>query len=98
MSRFLDANVLLYSIGTAPAERPKRDVAIESWTRFPVHAVDLDLVRAALALRQRFRRSYWDAAIVATAKLSGCRELWSEELQHGQNVDGLHIVNPFMAI
>lgn len=98
MSRFLDANVLLYSIGTAPAERPKRDVAIESWARFPVHAVDLDLVRAALALRQRFKWSYWDAATVAAAKLSGCRELWSEELQHGQNVDGLHIVNPFMAI
>jgi len=41
--------------------------------------------------------SYWDALIVATALLSGCDTLYSEDLQHGQVFEGrVTILNPFI--
>jgi predicted nucleic acid-binding protein len=34
--------------------------------------------------------------IVAAAKASGCRYLLAEDLQTGQVMDGVEIVNPFL--
>jgi predicted nucleic acid-binding protein len=28
---------------------------------------------------------------------SGCKRLLTEDLQHGQRIDGLHVENPFLA-
>jgi predicted nucleic acid-binding protein len=39
--------------------------------------------------------SYWDAAIVAAARLLGCNELLSEDLQDGRSIDGILLRNPF---
>lgn len=51
--------------------------------------------RSKVELHRRFRISYWDAAIVAAAKLMGCRAILSEDLNAGQNFDGVVIRNPF---
>ena len=37
----------------------------------------------------------WDALIVRAAQPAGCSTLYSEDLQNGQVIDGLRIVNPF---
>lgn len=50
---------------------------------------------AALGLKARFGFSYWDAAIVAAALAADCATLYTEDLSHGQVVEGLHIVDPF---
>lgn len=42
------------------------------------------------------RVSYWDAMIIYCAKRAGCRELLTEDLQHGQVFDGVRVVNPFL--
>lgn len=49
----------------------------------------------ALALQQRFQIKYWDAAIIAAAMQLGCTALYTEDLNHGQNYDGLQVINPF---
>ncbi len=64
--------------------------------RFPVQAMTVDVMRAALGARVRWQLNYWDAAIVEAARALGCRELLSEDLQHGQNLDGVRVVNPFL--
>jgi len=47
-------------------------------------------------LAERYAFSTYDAMIAASAMLSGCDTLWSEDLQHGMAVDDqLRIVNPF---
>lgn len=38
---------------------------------------------------------YWDAVIVAAAPALGCRELLSEDISHGREVEGMIINNPF---
>ena len=68
---------------------------IESLTRFPVQDVSLDLLRLALALRERYGLSYWDSAIIAAARLTDCDIVYSEDLSHEQDYDGVRVSNPF---
>ena len=68
---------------------------IESFLRFPVHETTLGLMRASLSAKQRFQISYWDAAIVEAARALGCPTLLSEDLNDGQDFDGLSVENPF---
>ncbi|MCB1057869.1 MAG: PIN domain-containing protein [Acidobacteria bacterium] len=51
---------------------------------------------AAWALQDRYQLSWWDALIVASAQLLECRYLLTEDLQHGQDLGGVEVVNPFV--
>ncbi len=55
------------------------------------------LYAAALRLQARQGFSFYDALIVAAALEAGCKRLLTEDLQHGQRIDGLRIENPFKA-
>jgi predicted nucleic acid-binding protein len=68
---------------------------IETWMRFPVQDITSAIVRHALSLKKRYRFSYWDCAVIAAAHALECEVLNSEDLKHGQIVEGLRIVNPF---
>lgn len=133
--RFLDTDILLYSISRDPAEAAKRDRAIalidaddnalsvqvlqefyvqatrttrsdalphaiaagliRTWLRFKVQEITLPIMARALDIKAAHRLSYWDAAIVAAANALGCRELYSEDMAHGRDVEGTTIINPF---
>ena len=67
----------------------------ESLQRFPVRAITLDVMHAALDICDRFGLSYWDSAILAAARLSGCDVVYSEDLGTGQSYDGVRVDNPF---
>ena len=69
---------------------------VESFLRFNVQPTTVELVRSALATRQRFGLSYWDAAILEAARLSGCSVVLSEDLSHGQDYAGVRVENPFL--
>ena len=49
----------------------------------------------AVELAKRFKLSFYDAHIVATALISGTELLLSEDMQSGMLIDGLLIQNPF---
>lgn len=68
---------------------------LQSLAAFPVCAISRELVMEAVELRQRCQISYWDAAILAAAKQMGCSAVYSEDLNPGQNYDGVTVVNPF---
>jgi predicted nucleic acid-binding protein len=53
------------------------------------------LYHRALDVRARWRFGFHDSLVVAGALSAGCRTLLSEDMQHGQRLDGLTIVNPF---
>jgi predicted nucleic acid-binding protein len=54
-----------------------------------------ELYASALRLKERWKFSFYDALIVAAALEAGCKRLYSEDLQHGQRIEGLRIENPF---
>ena len=134
--RFLDTNILLYTVSNVPEEEAKarraRDLLeeddwtlsvqvlqefyvqatrasrpdrlshghaaalVESWLRFRVQEITVPVLQAALAVKGRHGLSYWDSAILAAAQVAGCREVWSEDLAHDRDYDGLRVVNPFL--
>jgi len=70
---------------------------ISELLRRPTIPTDKALLVEALRLKDRFQISYWDAAIVAAARALGAGVLYSEDLNHGQDYDGVRVVNPFLA-
>lgn len=68
---------------------------VESFTRFPIVPITGTLCGAAINTAQRWQLSYWDAAIIEAARIGGCNEIWTEDLNTGQDYDGVHVHNPF---
>ena len=63
---------------------------------FNVVPIDAYLVREAVELAQASQLAYWDALIVRAASVAGCARLFTEDLNHGQVIDGVRIENPFL--
>ena len=63
-----------------------------AWGPVPTDAMMLE---DAWSLEERFALSHWDALIVAAARAAGCRYLLTEDLQAGQELDGLVVIDPF---
>jgi predicted nucleic acid-binding protein len=64
----------------------------------PCQTIDADLAIKAQWLHQRFRIQWWDAPILAAAQRLGCHHVLSEDFQHGQNYDGVTVINPFKEV
>ena len=56
--------------------------------------IDHQTVETAWGVEARFGLPYWDALVVAAAAQSGASHVLSLDLQHGQQIDGVTIVNP----
>lgn len=56
-----------------------------------------DLYRQALAIQTQTNYRYYDSLVVASALVSGACVLYSEDLQHGREIGGLRIENPFLS-
>lgn len=69
--------------------------AVDELCRFQVRTIHPGLVRSAVRRSQFSLTSYWDALIVETALDAGADVLFTEDLQDGQEIDGLRIANPF---
>jgi predicted nucleic acid-binding protein len=55
-----------------------------------------DLLLEGIAAMDRWSLSFWDALIVAAARKAGAKELWSEDLNVGQDYGGVKVVNPLV--
>ena len=69
--------------------------AVDALCELQVQALHPNLARSAVRRSRSSRLSYWDALIVETALDAGARVLFTEDLQDGQVIDSLRIVNPF---
>lgn len=56
---------------------------------------DVQLVRASIALSAAGAISHWDAMVVLAASRAGCDVILTEDLTHGQVIEGVRVVNPF---
>lgn len=56
---------------------------------------DLPMVVAAVHLHRNHSLSFWDALILQAAKVAGCSQVLSEDLQNGFCVDDVRVINPF---
>jgi predicted nucleic acid-binding protein len=70
--------------------------AVDRLSRLSVVPLDRDMVLRAIALSESADIQYWDALIVQAAAAGGCRRLLTEDLNHGQVIDGVTVENPFV--
>ena len=63
--------------------------------QFEVIQVTPNLIRAGLELQQTRSIAFYDAIVLASAQTAGCSQLFSEDLNAGELVNGVKIVNPF---
>ena len=49
----------------------------------------------SFALHERYSLSHWDSLLVAACQDAGVSRLYSEDMQHDADYDGVKIVNPF---
>jgi predicted nucleic acid-binding protein len=56
---------------------------------------DFSVVQAAFELTERHHFQTYDAVILASAARAECEILFSEDMQHGFEWQGVRIVNPF---
>lgn len=68
---------------------------LEALCEFPIHVLDVQAIIEALRIQKAYRISYWDAAIVTSAKALGCTTIYTEDLNDGQRYEGIEVVNPF---
>lgn len=57
--------------------------------------VTIETHRLGLEIAERTQLGIYDSMIIAAAQLAGCTTLYSEDMQHGQVIDKLQIVNPY---
>lgn len=68
---------------------------VELFASLDVAILAVDDVLAAIDLHRLHRLSLWHALVLRAALRSGCKALYTEDLQHGRAVDGVRVVNPF---
>jgi len=69
--------------------------AVRDLSVLPMVQVDSGLILGAIATMGRYKLSFWDSLIVQAAMHGGAAVLYTEDLSHGQVIEGLTVENPF---
>lgn len=69
---------------------------LDLYEQFEIVQVTPAIIRAGLDLHQTRSVSFYDAIILASAQTAGCSELFSEDLNTGEMIGGVRIINPFV--
>lgn len=84
------------SVRKHPASRDEARAEVRDLLAWNPVVTDAELLELGWKIQDRYHLSYWDALIVAAAKASSCRYLLTDDLQTGQEIDGIEVVNPFL--
>jgi predicted nucleic acid-binding protein len=82
-------------LATPVARSTAREI-IKTYGVWIQHATTVDTVTRATELAELSRISFWDALIVASAEEVDADELLSEDLNAGQAISGITVVNPLV--
>ena len=89
-----------YVNATRKISRPLTPAAargiIQNYLAWHVEINEPSVVLLASEIGERNLLSFWDALIVASASRAGADRILSEDLNHGQVLEGILIENPFL--
>jgi predicted nucleic acid-binding protein len=78
-----------------PMTMDKLRDTIQVYRSWRVVVNSAESILRALEIEEKHGMSFWDALIVQAAERAGCEILYSEDLAHGQEYEGVLVVNPF---
>jgi len=61
---------------------------------FEIILIDQEIIKDAIDISILSQISFWDSLIIAAAKKAKCKQIWSEDLNAGQLIQGVKIINP----
>jgi len=79
-----------------PISPKKAKEIIADLLHWPLVVIDADNILRAVDVQITYRLSFWDSLILQAAISSGADFLLSEDLQHGQVIESVTIVNPLL--
>jgi len=89
-----ECHVNLVKKGVPIADSQKR---VGRYLQWMVVENSRSLMEKAFTIQMRWGFSFWDSGIVAAAIRAGVAELWTEDLQDGQEIESLVVRNPLRA-
>jgi predicted nucleic acid-binding protein len=89
----------LYVNVTRKARLPPAEARelVRDYATWHVESIDVSRILHAADLSERHTISFRDGLIIAAAAAAGAEKILTEDLQHGQTIDGVRIENPFAA-
>ena len=78
-----------------PCSNDEALAVLEDLTAWPLMTIDYAAIRAAVRLASQATLSFWDALVVVAAARTGAAVLYTEDLNHGQEILGVRVGNPF---
>jgi predicted nucleic acid-binding protein len=78
-----------------PAARESARAEVRDLLAWQPVTIDEGVVERGWKIQDRYHLSFWDAMIVAAARSASCQYLLTEDLQSDQDLDGIHVLNPF---
>jgi predicted nucleic acid-binding protein len=90
-----------YVVATGRFKRPlarneAREI-VELYSAWPVVLLAPSIILSATQLEERHQVSFWDALILEAARVAGAERLLTEDMQHGQVIEGVRVENPFIS-
>jgi predicted nucleic acid-binding protein len=79
-----------------PLPATDAEEAVRALADLTIAQIDSPLILNAIDRSRSIQVSFWDALIVEAALSVGATCLLTEDLQHGREVNGLRITNPFL--
>lgn len=90
----------LYVVLTRKLRQPMKSATCErvinDLTEFNIVQIDTKLIVSAIQLNRKTGYSFWDSLIIESALHGNSTVLYSEDMQHHHQINGLTIVNPFI--
>lgn len=80
----------------APLSRARARGILQSYLSWQVELNGPEIILFASEIEERHHVTFWDAMIVASAVRAGAERILTEDLNHGQVIEGVQIQNPFL--
>lgn len=81
----------------SPLERPIVRRIVKNYANWELVINDPTIIIQASEIEETHKLSFWDALIISAAYSRNIDTILTEDLNHGQYVEGILIINPFKA-
>ena len=98
---FIDTNILIYFVSVIIKKKilsllDTFKYAGEFMDIFEFSFLKKETIKSSFNVMRKYKYSYWDSLILASALENNCAILYTEDMKDGQLIEGkLKIVNPF---
>lgn len=69
---------------------------VTKFGQLPTVLTDISLIEQGIKVSIHHKLRLWDALMIVVGVRANCKIMYSEDLTHGQTIQGVQILNPFI--